>query len=381
MVYTNRVLTTKDEKEWNSLIDGSCGCDVYYSCGYNKIYEQSYGKDIDDAFNGEAFMFVYGDENDYVLIPFMKRKIDLPYIENSDFYDLISVYGYNGPIVKCSNQSKKEDLIEESMASLNKYCLKNNIVSGFVRFHPMTDNYLDFKDHVNLIDERDVVYVDLTKSLDEILMSMKKKTRNQIRKAEKSGIQVYKSKDMRDLESFVDLYLGRMRAVNTGKKYFFPFEFYKNTMDFLGDDASLFIAKYDGKVIAGSFFIHRNDYAHYHFSGSDKDYWTLSPANLILWEAFKYLKEKGVKRLHLGAGNSPGDSLYHFKYGFSDDRGMFRGAGIIFNQEVYGKFVDLRRNYCKENNIEFNDKFFPAYKGYFSAGDYDKSYRLKKSTS
>lgn len=377
MVFVSKVLTTKDA-EWNEIIDSVPSADAYYSAGYHNVYERSYFEEIDDAFGGEAFLFFYGDETSCVIFPFMKRRIKSPYI-SGEYYDLGTVYGYSGPIINCSDEDKRGELIDGFIKSLTEYCVKNNIVSGFIRFHPLLDNYLDFQEYVKLIDEKDTIYIDLTKDVDFLLMDMKKKTRNQVRKAQKSEVEVYRSEDVDDLKAFVNLYLGRMEYIGTGKKFFFPFEFYKNTKDFLEKDSSLFIAKYKGNVIGGSFFIHRNDFAHYHFSGSDKDFWTLSPANLILWEAIKYFKEKGYKKLHLGAGNSPGDSLYHFKYGFSKSRSIFRGAGIVFNQDLYEKFVGLRKDYCLKNGLDFNDKYFPAYLEFASAGDYDREKRLPVS--
>ncbi len=365
MVFASKVFTTKN-KEWNELVDRACA-DVYFSSGYHKVYEESYFDEINDAFVGEAFLFFYGDEDNFVLFPFVKKRIELPYVDSGEYYDLSTVYGYSGPVVKCSSPELRKELVKEFLDSLTKYCVENKIVSGFIRFHPVANNYADFKEEVNLIDERETVFVNLEKDSDDLFGELNKKTRNQIRNAEKKGVEVYRSEDVEDLKEFVRLYLERMEFVKTSKRYLFPFEFYKNTVEMLEDKSSLFVAKYNGKVIASSLFIHYGPFAHYHFSGSDYNYWNLSPANLILWKAILYLKDKRFKKLHLGGGNSPGDSLFHFKSGFSKDRSMFRGAGWIFDKEVYDKFVGLRKEFCKENKIEFGDKFFPAYRGYLPA--------------
>ena len=124
MKLTSKVLTTKDNEEWDKLIDSVPNADVYYSAGYHKIYEQSYSKDIDESFNGKAFLFFYGDEESCVIFPFFKRKIEVPYV-SGEFFDITTVYGYSGPIIKCSKN--KDKLIEGFLDSLNKYCLENNI--------------------------------------------------------------------------------------------------------------------------------------------------------------------------------------------------------------------------------------------------------------
>ena len=217
------------------------------------------------------------------------------------------------------------------------------------------------------VDKRNTtVYLDLTKNEGTLLKEMNKKTRNLIRKAQKKGIQISISENKEDLKEFTKLYTKTMKRANASSKYFFPLKFFTNTFKYLKNNAKLFVAKYNGKIIASSIFLHKQDLLHYHFSGSDENYLNLAPNNLLLWEAAKWGKRMGCTKFHLGGGLSDNydDSLFHFKSGFSNTLSKFYTVNVIHNNNVY-KTLNILKNESKlkKDGVPINGNFFPKYRG------------------
>ena len=83
--------------------------------------------------------------------------------------------------------------------------------------------------------------------------------------------------------------------------------------------------------------MYEGDYGHYHLAGSDSEYKSLGAGNLLLWESACYMHELGIKKLHLGGGNSlsTDDPLFKYKRAFSDNLESFSIGKEIYNKEVY----------------------------------------------
>ncbi|MCD4760237.1 GNAT family N-acetyltransferase [archaeon] len=349
-----KILTTKDE-EWNKILEKTSEPDIYFTREYARIYEDNYSKQIDEAFCGESILFFSGDKNNFVTFLTIKRPIKL----DKTYFDLITPYNYGGPLIKVTNKSK-EEVIQEFQANLKDFCKKNNIVTEFIRFHPVLKNHEHFKDSLNIDKRNPTVIMNLEKDKESLLKDMHKKTRNLIRKAEKNNITIELSKD---IKKFTNLYLETMQKVNAPEKFHFPLEFFKNTVKHLDKNISLFTATHKEKIIAASLFMHKYDSIHYHFSGTDSNYRNLAPNQLLLWKVALWAKEKGYKNFHLGGGVNPNqekDPLFHFKSGFSKDRLRFHTASVIHDNKAYKRLNILRDTSKKQDKII---DFFPYYRG------------------
>jgi lipid II:glycine glycyltransferase (peptidoglycan interpeptide bridge formation enzyme) len=97
--------------------------------------------------------------------------------------------------------------------------------------------------------------------------------------------------------------------------------------------------------------------AHYHLSGTLRDYMSYGANNLGLYEIALDLCKNGCKSFHLGGGYG-GDSspLLKFKRSFNKNGDLdFYIGKRIFNQEEYDEV-------CKAVGIEDKTGFFPAYR-------------------
>lgn len=110
-------------------------------------FDENYGKPYEKIEKGKAIVFECKTKNGSIINQFIKRKIPIE-IDNSIYYDIITPYGYGGPIItECTGS--KEELLQEYEEKFSQYCKENNVVSKFVRFHPIYKNYIDFKEMYN----------------------------------------------------------------------------------------------------------------------------------------------------------------------------------------------------------------------------------------
>ena len=182
--------------------------------------------------------------------------------------------------------------------------------------------------------------------------------RNMIRKAIKNGVVIYNGRFPEIYEKFRAIYNGTMDKDNAEEYYYFGPNFYNSVLEDLPQNAQVFWAAKDGQVIAASIMIGANAYLDYHLSGSLREFGSLAPTNLLLYQAALWGSANGYKTLFLGGGVGSGeDSLFKFKRAFyKGELNHFLIGTRIYDQEKYDALLSLR------TEIE-NPGYFPMYRG------------------
>ena len=300
--------------------------DIYFTPEYYSLY-QNYGE-------GEARCFVFEKGEYLALYPFLINPIaPLGYKLDKEYFDIQGAYGYNGIITSTMDS----DFIAAFWDAFDTYCLENDIIAEFTRFHPLLNNQCLASPKMHTFFSRHTVALDL--SDDDIwIHHISSKNRNMIRKAEKEGVTIVESDDY---ETFRKLYNCTMTDLHAEDFYFFPKSYYDEFKQNFKGKSMLCFAIYDGKVIAGSMFMFSNEYAHYHLSARDRNYSRYAANNLILWYAIQKAKERGCKWFHFGGGTTGNDddTLLKFKKEFSKTLCEFWIGKRIHNQSVYDEIV------------------------------------------
>lgn len=344
--------------------------DVYLSKEYATLYETSD--------NGRAEEFVFSNDFGEVHHVFLKKKINIR-VDDTEYFDLISPYGYAGPYISKINEtdevifdfekligSKYEDnakkLLHEFFDAFRKYCQENSIVSEFIRFNPLINNAKFGLDFYNPILNRNTIAVNIENN-DYKMIDFTSKCRNTINKAYKLGIQIEVDQACKRLDEFIEIYNMTMQKDNAEKYYFFDKEYYVRLKNLLKERMILIHAVLDGRIISSSIFMMSDYFMHYHLSGTKPEFYSYSANNAILDKACEIGHQMGLKLLHLGGGTSSSEenSLYKFKkqFGRTDEnkRDFYLGK-YIYNQDIYDKLVKEVKN-----RKEINEKFFPLYRG------------------
>lgn len=341
-----KVFTLQQTEEWDQIVRSFENYDVYWQSGYVKAFEV-HG-------DGTPLLFYY--ESDFVrgINVVMKRDVALDshfagIISEGKYFDFSSPYGYGGWLIEGEGFS-------ELFYSYEQWCRKNGIISEFVRFHPVLENHLFSEGKYDVIPLGNTVVLDLT-STDVIWANMTSKNRNMIRKAKKNGVEIYSGRYPQIYEEFRGIYNQTMDKDNAEEYYYFDKKFYQSVLSDLPQNAQVFYAIYENKVIAASIMLTANRRMNYHLSGSIKEYSNLAPTNLLLYETALWGCANGYKTLYLGGGVGSGeDSLYKFKKAFYrlDDVKRFHIGKHIFLQEKYDELLAMR-------NIN-KSEYFPEYR-------------------
>lgn len=342
------VYTIEQSEQWDTIVRSFQNYDVYWLSGYVKAFK-SHG-------DGEPLLFYYDGKGTKGINVVMRRDIAraecfIGKLEENIYFDFSSPYGYGGWLIEGENT---EALFRE----YEKWCVKNGIVSEFVRFHPVVENHTQVTEIYDIIPLGETVTIDLT-SPEIIWANIISKNRNMIRKAQKNGIKIYRGHYPEIYKEFRKIYNGTMDKDNADIYYYFDEFFYESVLNDLSQNAEVFYAVLKDKIIAASIMLSANGRMNYHLSGSLREYQNLAPSNLLLYEAALWGYANGCKTLYLGGGVGSGeDSLFKFK------RSFYRGSSL--KRFYIGKKVFISDSYQelvgKREAIK-NEVFFPMYRG------------------
>jgi len=349
------VITVSEYSKWEQIILSFPQYDVYYLNDYVKPF-QAHG-------DGEPLLISYDNGKLRAVKVVMKRDIGLfePFlgkIENNKYFDFVTPYGYGGFLfdgivtnIELSEFKNQYDL----------FCEEYNIISDFVRYHPIISNSNNMRSISNVKDLGHTISMDLSSEI-IIWNNIISKNKNMIRKAQKSGIEILHNKSRELLVKFINIYSNEMDRDNADPYYYFGEEFYNSIFTDLKDNYEIFYAVLDERIIAMSIILYANKRMHYHLSGTCFEYRNLAPTNLLLYEAACWGCKQDFKIFHLGGGlGSSEDNLFKFKKSFNrNSKHQFSIGKMICNQDIYNKMVELRRKEDPSFNME--SLFFPLYR-------------------
>lgn len=345
------ILSADQTSRWQDQLARAGVSDVFFFPDYAQTF--------DNVDGGTPHLFAYQHGDCRLVYPF--RLLPLPEAEPfADFpgwCDVTSDYGYGGPVISVPDGKDPSDFILSAIREFDAFCAEKQVISEFCRFHPMLGN-ASYLSAYQPVFSNQTVWADLTLPENEFLRQIRKGYRYDIRKAGRSGVEVEICNAETCVDPFHALYIQTMKDVDADSYYFFNKAFFRDTIRLLDKNAAAFLAHYQGKVIAGAFYIWGDEFLHYYFSGMNRDYSHVGANKVLLYNAMMWGREKGLKRLHLGGGvgSSDTDSLMRFKAGFSKLRADFHVAGRIHHQEVY-------QTLCERTGIDPDQEpFFPAYR-------------------
>lgn len=141
--------------------------------------------------------------------------------------------------------------------------------------------------------EREIV-VDLSPETEKIFAAFRPNARNLIRKAEKLGVDV-RTVEREQWTTVFRTELFPIMQETAARDGFSSFDsaFYETLLDELGDYLRLMVAYVDGKPVSWLITTEYRGYAVYYFAASSRDARKTNAPYLLLWEAFKVLKEAG----------------------------------------------------------------------------------------
>ena len=342
-----RVIT--DKTGWNAVLDEFIESDLYFRYEYFDLYKRHYDVDFEAVFW----------ENDCVKIfcPHIIRDVSkLDKFKDFNFYDLISPYGYGGPLInlKVNNQIRALESVKSFFEEYEEYVLRNNFVCEFIRFHPILKSWEMFDQVFKIEHANDVIIIDLSRNLEEIRRDIRRNLKRCIKRSIKSGCEVkfISNPSKVEIDNFMILYYETMDRNQAEQKYYFSKDFIEDHFKLL--NAILVEIEFEDDIIGSSINLIGDSSIHGHLIGTSFER-NVYPSHLTVFELIKWAKDRNLKYLNIGGGVKRNDNLFFYKRGFSKKQYPFYIAKLIFNGDVYNELTNIN------NKVDVNH-YFPSYR-------------------
>jgi lipid II:glycine glycyltransferase (peptidoglycan interpeptide bridge formation enzyme) len=331
------------KEAWNNYVYKSTLYDFYHTWDYHFLTHN----------DGDPTLFLYEEGESFIAIPLLKRRI-----EQTDYFDFTSAYGYVGPISNMKFETLNPNLLERFRESFYEFLHKENIVSVFSRLHPLIPQNLLLYKIGGLYDNGRTVAIDLKVPYESQISEYRKDHRSKIKQLRKKGFYGKEASTPEEIKEFVRIYNENMERVKASPYYFFDENYFLSLLNSEDFKAILLLIYYEDKIAAGSIFITSNNIMQFHLSGTNSNFLRDAPAKLLIDEASLIARKEGLHYLHLGGGlGGAEDSLFDFKSGFSNLYLNFKTWRFIVNESIYDSLVKK-----KYSGIDLNNNVFPLYR-------------------
>lgn len=258
-------------------------------------------------------------------------KLVLPYvIRKKMFFRWVQL---DSDIMITSGNVSTEDIrrfYDEAMCFIKKNMKVSHVVTSntvIAECYPQNSFFCKFGTYI----------VDLDKTEDELFKGLHSKHRNVVRKAMTDGIQIFHGSDYAsDTISLMQDTFSRQNKISGLGNYLIK------QMEPLGDNVDYWVAKdAEGNLQGSAIFLWSKGGSCYYMHGGSAAHTKPGAMNLLIWEAMRCMKERGVKtfdfvgaRLTTEAGSKlEGIQRFKSRFGATMKVGyMFR---VIINKPYY----------------------------------------------
>lgn len=340
-----RVLGVRNSAAWLALMEKITAPDIHFTPGYAQIFSRE----------GEARLFVYQRNGQVVLYPFILRRVhDQPAGHPGQiYYDITSPYGFGGPLYTAGVDKV---LIDDFYTYFKQYCRENQIITEFIRFHPLLQNHLLMHDHVDVQRNSTVVYIDLSKNLDEIWSGYQRSCRKNVKKALREGVAVTIESSPRHRAEFMAVYSQTMDRNQADRFYYFSPSFFDGLHRGLKNHYVYAHAWLKGQIVSTELLVYNRHYIHSFLGGTLAEYFPYRPNNLLKHEVIKWAKSKGIRYFILGGGRCDEDGIFKFKKTFSGDLAGYYVGKKIHNHRAVAELTG------PSGRVDTGPGFFPPYR-------------------
>lgn len=267
-------LNEKGEKRWNKKLGEKAK--IQHTLEFRDVIKKSYK-------NCEAHYFFDKD----CLYPFFLVKsrifgnhlISIPFLDTGGFLGKIKSEKIKEIIGRTNNKIKFIEVRVNNFLEDFKETKKELEKSGF---------------KASFSKQQFIVKIS---SKEEMWKKFHKHTRNDIRKAKKSGLELKIIDHSEKLKEFYQLYSKEMRNFGTPQH---SYKFFKNIFELMENKFFGLNCYFKNKLIASIILLYNGKYGYIAFNVSDKKYKAFRSNDLLYWEIMKYSIKKGLGHLDLG---------------------------------------------------------------------------------
>ncbi len=352
------ILSAQHSEQWYAVLERVGTYDFYHTPEYHALAEEQ-GQ-------GVARLFVYHEGDHCIALPFLLRQVgpggDLGNTDSLDLRDVISVYGYCGPLTNSPAppegfQCRFVDALTEALQGLR-------VVSVFARLHPLLQQEHLLRGMGHVVAVGPTVSIDLTPPADLQARAYRRSHKRDISRLRRLGVVCVRDAALEHLHDLVSIYSEAMARLGASEEYLFPEEYFRDLAEALGDRLQLFYCTHEGRIACADLFTLCCGIVQGHLGGTREWAMPLAPTKLLFDTVRLWAIEQGAHTLHLGGGvGAREDSLFHFKAGFSPRRHTFKVWKWIVIPEEYSALCRAREERARLQGIELAPtSYFPEYR-------------------
>ena len=275
------------ENEWNYFLNNRDEATIYHTPEWKQFLEKTFGYKPEYLFAKDESGNIVG----FLPLFYIKSKLTGNRLCSVPFSHIC------GPI---GTKDISIELLEEAINLFKKSNLDSLEIRGAI----------DDERFVNL-NSFSTYILELSSKPEDVWAKLNKgSVKRAIKKAEKSGVSVKKTRDLDDLKEFYEINATAKRELGVPCH---PWNFFKNLFDILGDNASLYASKYNDKMIGGGIMTYFKNTVIYGYEASDPNYLNLYPSNAFLWKSIEDACVKGYNIYDFGRASYSNTGLTEFK--------------------------------------------------------------------
>lgn len=307
---------------WNEFVESHLLGNFFQTFYYFEILSQSK--------KTEPFVFALIDESQKIhgiLLGSIQRLIP------GSIGNLISrVVIIGGPLVSDNNPVLIDQLIVEFDKKYSRkiiYFQFRNMWDWGQGSTILTKSGYFFEDHLNIL-------INLTQGSDDIWSGINTSRRKQIKRGYNRGITVseideYIESDIATCHEIISKVYKKIKLPFPEKSFFLE----SSKILFSENHLKIFVAITENKIIGCRFVIIFKEYIFDWYAGSDSEYYSLYPNDILPWEVFKWGSNNGFSIFDFGGAGKPDQP-----YGVRDYKLKF--GGTLVN---YGRFIKINNRF------------------------------------
>ncbi|MGE0754111.1 MAG: GNAT family N-acetyltransferase [Alphaproteobacteria bacterium] len=296
------IIPATEGTRWHALLDHFDAVD----CTFLPEYHLAYALRIKDS---TPLLWYFEQGGQHLIYPFLLTPVEVAG-EHTGHHDISSIYGYTGPLATTQDAA----FLTTAWQAFDAYTKSQCVIAEFIRFSPFNENHVMAHPACTVEENRQLAVSRLPDTEEELLQRLGSKTRNMLRKAEKSGLAARELPLPEKLSDFRLLYdetMGRNQAPD----FFWYDDEYWNELLKLEGGLRLFGTYKDDVLVAASMSVVHGRSALYHLGASLVEFARQGAGNLSMYEMSKALMQSGVTFINMTGGRTTAldDPLLLFK--------------------------------------------------------------------
>ena len=280
------VAIDSDEGGWDSFVESARDATLYHRFGWKGVIAKSFGH--------QCYYLAAIDQNGawQGILPLVHMRSRL----FGSFLISVPFVNYGGLL--CNNEATGRLLLGEADQ------LRRSLKAAHVELRHLSDTFegLPTKQH------KVTMILNLATEAERQWQAFNAKLRNQIRKAQKSGLKPLVGRlDL--LDGFYNVFARNMRDLGTPV---YAKAFFRNILETFPETTRIFAVYHEKEMIAAGIGCWFRDTLEIPWASSVSEYKAFCPNNMMYWEAIRFAIEKGFRNFDFGR-STPHEGTYNFK--------------------------------------------------------------------